>query len=340
MKKLFVSLTVILFLLTPLPVFAQSNTSFSTKVIDIKDNTAVVNINGEEIKAQIPQQISEQLNINTKVFVTKIGDEYIVSDINRTTPIYILFGIFVLLVLMVSKGWGLSSLVGMAYSFFIIFKFLLPLILNGHNPLLVSIASALLIAPVTFTLSHGFNKKTLIALTATFISLIISGFLAVIFIDVAKFSGLGSEEASFLQLINSQISILSLLIAGIIIGTLGILDDVTISQASIVKELKLANSDLNFVELYSRSMRVGHDHIASTVNTLILVYTGASLPLLLLFLNSNVGFSEAISNELIAEEILQTLIGTIGLVLAVPITTVLSCLFVDNYKIGDHHHHH
>ncbi len=228
----------------------------------------------------------------------------------------------------------------MFYSFFIIFKFILPQLLKGHNPLFIAILGALLIAPVTFYLSHGLNKKTTVALASTIISLFITGVLSLIFINAAKLTGFGSEEAFFLQIAkDGVVNIKGIFLAGIIIGTLGILDDVTISQAAIVYQLKGSVRNIDSWELFKKSMAIGHDHIASTVNTLILVYAGAALPLLLLFLNSTKTFGEAINSELIADEIVRTLVGSIGLVLAVPISTVLAVYFADSSDTGSKHRH-
>lgn len=165
------------------------------------------------------------------------------------------------------------------------------------------------------------------------ISLIITGILAAVFIEAAKLTGFASEEAGFLQVVGEgTINIKGLLLAGIIIGVLGVLDDITISQSAIVFQLKEANRNFNSKDLYKRAMNIGKDHISSMVNTLVLVYTGASLPLLLLFVNNPYPFSQVINYEIIADEIVRTLVGSIGLVLAVPITTLIaSTLAVRKY---------
>jgi uncharacterized membrane protein len=213
----------------------------------------------------------------------------------------------------------------MGVSFAIIFSYILPTISSGADPIITAIIGSLLIIPATFYLSHGFNKKTTVAIIGTVISLLIVGALAGYFVDAAKLTGFASEEAAFLQVaLGGTVNIRGLLLAGIIIGVLGVLDDITISQSSIVSELKLASPKIKFKELYTRAMNVGQDHISSMVNTLVLVYTGAALPLLLLFLNNSQPISQLISNELIADEIVRTLVGSIGLVLAVPITTLIA----------------
>jgi len=250
---------------------------------------------------------------------------YVIEDYSRTRPIIIFGLIFVIVTLLIAKMWGIKSFIGMLISFYFIFKLLLPQLMAGQDPVSVAIVTACLIVPLTFYLSHGFNRKTNAAILGTFISLIITGVLAVVSVNLSHLTGLSSEEAGFLfafmgETINTQ----GLLIAGIIIGTLGVLDDVTISQAAIVQELKHSNPKLSARELFLRAMRVGHDHISSMVNTLILVYTGASLPLLLLFLDSSLPLSSVINHELIAEEIIRTLVSSTGLVLAVPLTTAIA----------------
>jgi uncharacterized membrane protein len=219
------------------------------------------------------------------------------------------------------------SLLGMALSFFIIFFYILPQISSGANPVEIAILGSLVIIPVSFFLSHGINKKTFVAIGGTLIALVITGILANIFVDSAHLTGFASEEAGFLQVAKQGvINMRGLLLAGIIIGVLGVLDDITISQSSIVFQLKEANNKLDANELYTRAMKVGQDHISSMVNTLILVYTGAALPLLLLFINNPHPFSEIIIYEIIADEIVRTFVGSIGLVLSVPITTFIATL--------------
>lgn len=281
-----------------------------------------------------------------KVLILEVTDKatsqssYYITGFDRTGTLLLLFLIFCGVVVLVSKKWGVYSLIGMFYSFFIIFKFILPQLLKGHNPLFIVILGALFITPVTFYLSHGVNRKTAVALLSTVISLLLTGILSVVFINLAKLTGFGSDEALFLQIIKEgTVNIKGIFLAGIIIGTLGILDDVTISQSSIVYQLKSSIKGINNWDLYKKAMAVGHDHIASTVNTLVLVYTGAALPLLLLFINSTKTFGEAINAEIIADEIVRTLAGSIGLVLAVPISTLLAVLFANDLADDKSHKH-
>ncbi|HOZ03461.1 MAG TPA: YibE/F family protein, partial [Candidatus Woesebacteria bacterium] len=250
------------------------------------------------------------------------GKLFYISDYVRRDALIGLLVIFLVLTLIIARKRGVFSVLGMVISFAVIFMFVLPRILSGDNPVLIAILGSMVVLPATFFLSHGVNKKTLVAISGTLIALVITGLLAITFVQAAKLTGFSTEEAGFLSFESDQaINMQGLLLAGIIIGVLGVLDDITVSQSAIVFELKSANPKLGIGELYRRAMGVGQDHIASMVNTLVLVYTGASLPLLLLFVNNPRPISEIFNYELIADEVVRTLVGSIGLILAVPITT-------------------
>jgi uncharacterized membrane protein len=278
------------------------------------------------------------------VTIVKLAeDQFYIQDYSRHRSLIWLFGIFVVIVLIVTRSQGLGALAGMFFSFLVIFRFILPQILHGQDPVLTAITGAALIIPAVFYLSHKLNKKTTIAVVSTLITLVITGIIATLAANASHLTGTASEEASFLSLTAaSTIDFQGLVLAGLIISILGILDDITISQASIVYQLKSAKKNIKFKEAYARAMAVGRDHISSLVNTLILVYTGASLPLLLLFLDKSQKFTNILNLEFIAEEIVRTLVGSIGLVLAVPITTVLACIFLTGKEKdcdGQHCHH-
>jgi len=216
----------------------------------------------------------------------------------------------------------------MLLSFGVLFIFVLPQIQAGRDPVLIAVISSIFIIPITFYLSHGFERKTTIAVIGTFIALVITGILAVLFVNGAHLNGF-SEDAMFLQTMDGvQYNLRGILLSGIIIGTLGVMDDITVSQTSIVFQLYDVKKDMTVMELFTRSIQIGKDHIASMVNTLVLVYTGASLPLLLLFMNNPRPLGEILSVEAVSTEIVRTLVGSIGLILAVPITTFLASIFV------------
>jgi len=206
-----------------------------------------------------------------------------------------------------------------------LFKFVLPQLISGQDPIKTSLIAAAFMIPLTFYISHGFSKKTHIAVISTFLTLIVTSLLAGYFSSQARLTGYVSEEAMFLQnLGSSTFNIYGLLVAGMILGVLGVLDDVTVAQAALVQELRAANPKLSKGQLFKQAMNVGTDHIASMVNTLVLVYVGASMPLLMLFVNSSKPFAELVNYEMIGEEVVRSLVGSIGLVLAVPITTLLA----------------
>ena len=287
----------------------------------------IENGNLDQINVQRFQVDDKVLAIYTKNFEGK--DIYFIQDYIRRDWLYLLFFIFVGVVIAIGAKRGVGALAGMAFSFFMIFAFILPQISAGHDPIFIAILASLFIIPVTFYLSHGLSRKTTTAVAGTFIALIITGILATIFVNVARLTGFSSEEAGFLQAEKGGlVNIKGLLLAGIIVSVLGILDDITVSQASVVHQLKKLSPNLTLMQLYSKAMEVGRDHIASVVNTLVLVYAGAAMPLFLLFIDSSRPFGQVINHELIAEEIIRTLVASIGLILAVPITTFLTAYFI------------
>lgn len=257
------------------------------------------------------------------------GRFFYITDYIRRNTLSKLFAIFVVIVIIIAGLSGITSIIGMGFSLLVITQFILPQILDGKDPLTISILGSIIIVPITFTLSHGINKKTLAATIGTVIALFIAGILANSFLDASKLSGFASEEASFLQVyMGGNLDVRGLLLAGIIIGVLGVLDDITISQSSIVFQIKEVAQNLSKIDIYKKAMSVGKDHIASMVNTLMLVYTGAALPLLLLFARNREPYHQIIDYEMVAEEIVRTLVGSISLILAVPITTLIACLIV------------
>lgn len=257
-----------------------------------------------------------------------IGKEnfYIISYV-RTDAVIILLIIFFILTLSIGRRKGFMSFAGMIASFMVIFIYIVPYIARGSDPVFVSLIGVSIIIPLTFYLSHGFNHKTSIAIGGTIISLVVTGLLARIFVEAAHLTGLVYEEVETLLYVkNGEINLQGLLVAGIIIGTLGILDDVSVSQSSIVEQLKQVSPQMRFKELYYRAMAIGKDHIASVVNTLILVYTGTSLSTILLFTEFPRPLKVILNNEIVIIQIVVALIGSIGLILTVPVTTFLSCL--------------
>lgn len=254
------------------------------------------------------------------------GAVYYVTDHVRRGALLGLFLLFVLISVGIGRAHGAASLVGMGLSFLVLFAFVLPQINAGRDPILIAILAAALIIPVTFYLSHGLNWKTSAAVGGTLITLLMTGLLARLAVSAAHLSGFASEEAYFVQAAApGQVNLRGLLLASIIIGLLGILDDITVSQAAVVQQLQRLSPELPLREIYGRAMAVGRDHIASLVNTLVLVYASSAMPLLLLFAGDQTRFLQAVNYEVVAEELVRTLVASIGLIAAVPITTALAC---------------
>jgi uncharacterized membrane protein len=231
------------------------------------------------------------------------------------------------LVVVVLGGWrGATALVGLVISVLILLAFVLPAILDGRSPVLVAVVGSAAIAYVTMYLAHGFGRMTTIALVGMTAALVLTAVLSAIVVDLARFTGFVTEETSLLTFFEG-IDVTGLLLAGIVLGAAGALDDVTITQAATVWELKAADPSLGHVGLFRRALRVGRDHIASIVNTLLLAYAGASLPLLVLFVLARQSLGTIANSEVVAVEIVRTLVGSIGLVAAVPLTTWLAARF-------------
>jgi uncharacterized membrane protein len=253
-------------------------------------------------------------------------DRYAFADFERRSPLLFLTLAFSLLVI-VAGGWkGLRAVIGLAMSLAVVVQFIVPAILDGQSPSGVALVGALAIMLATLVVTHGSSPKMLAAALGTAAALILTLALGSLLISVAHITGLASEEAIYLRASVGDISVRGLLLAGIVIGALGVLDDLTVSQASTVMALRQANPALRFRELFLRAIAVGKDHVAATVNTLVLAYAGASLPVLLIFSLGNTGFGDAVNSEAVAAEIIATLVGSVGLIAAVPLTTALAAL--------------
>ena len=254
------------------------------------------------------------------------GQRYSLSDFERRRPMLVLALLFAGLVVIFARLRGLLSLVGLAVSLAVVLVFMVPAILDGKSPLAVAVVGSFAVMLTTIALAHGTGAKSLAAMIGTALSLVVTIALAVLFVDLTHLTGLSSEESLFLQTSETGLSLDGLLLAGMVVAALGVLDDVTISQSSTVLALRGANPDQGFRELFGRAMSVGRDHVSATVNTLVLAYVGASLPLLLIFSSSTLSISDALNLELIAKEVVATLVGSIGLITAVPITTALAAV--------------
>ncbi len=253
---------------------------------------------------------------------------YDIADHQRGQPLLLLAGLFAVAIVGFGRLRGLASLAGLASCFVLLVLFVLPGIIAGHPPLLVAVAGAAMVIFVIMYLVHGVSVRTTVAVLGTLAALVITGILGVLASGVAHLTGSVGEEERILWAADPGLDLRGLLLAGIIIGSLGVLDDVTVSQSATVAEIARANPGLSRRELYRAGARVGRSHVASVVNTLVLAYAGASLPLLILIVMNTGGESivDVLTTEAIAQEIVRSAVATMGLVAAVPITTGLAAL--------------
>lgn len=252
------------------------------------------------------------------------GFNYAFADRQRKSVLVGLALLFALVVIALGRARGLAALVGLAASVTVLLMFILPAILDGRSPVIVAIVGASAIAVLAIYLAHGFNPMATVALLGTLASLALTAALAAVFTELARFSGFATEEATLVNLADARIDLVGLTLGGMVIGALGAIDDMTVTQASAVAELHAANPSLGARRLYGAALRIGRDHVASTVNTLALAYAGASMPILLLFLLAEQSLGTVANGEILATELVRTLVGSIGLVAAVPITTALA----------------
>ncbi len=252
-------------------------------------------------------------------------------DYVRSRMLLILLGLFVVAILALAGRKGAGSLLGLAFSLLVVIGYIIPHILDGEDPVRVSIIGAAILLSLTLYLTYGWNLKTHAAVLSMLGALIITGTLAWFFVVATKLTGSGDENALFLvQMANASINLRGLLLGGMIVGALGVLDDLVITQASAVFELHDANPDLNLLSLYGRAANIGQDHVAATVNTLVMAYAGSALPMLLVFSMSKGNFAYLVNFSFVAEEVVRTLIGSLGLIAAVPITTIIAAYFAMN----------
>lgn len=346
--------------------FDQGQT-FEAKVIDIVQQENIIREDGTEALQQniklkglkkewkgkevLYYGISEIDVLSNPIY--KVGDkvwvnetknssgetDYYILGFVRRGVIYILGILFSGLIIFVGRKKGFRSLISLVISFLIITKFIVPKIMLGSNPLFISLIGCAIILSFIIYLTEGLNRKANLAIVSILISLFITFILSLIFVKLAHLTGFSSEEASFLvgSVGNNIIDFSGLLMAGILIGTLGVLDDVVLGQIESVNQIQKLNPELSKKKTIQAASEIGRTHLGSIVNTLFLTYAGASLPLLILFamgsIYSGVTMVQAIDNEQLATEIIRTLVGGIGLALAFPISTILATYFLKNKKI-------
>ncbi len=309
------------------------------KLLDGPDKDKTISIeNGGQFNITPQQKVSK----GDTVILSRISSidsgkiQYFIADKYRLDYLPYLLIFFIILVFIVAGKTGLGSLLGLAISLAIISLWVVPQILHGQDPLFVSIVGSLAILFLTTYLAHGISKQTTVALISTFISLMVTALLSIFMVHLTKLTGLGNEDAYSLQLgpVTQGINLQGLLLGGIIIGTLGALNDVTTTQSATIFEIFKDNPLIKFEPLVKKAFLIGKEHIVSLVNTLVLAYAGASLAIMIFFvLNpSQQPYWVILNSETIFDEIVRTIAGSIGLILAVPLVTLLAALYVTKDK--------
>jgi uncharacterized membrane protein len=255
------------------------------------------------------------------------GAQYAFFDYDRDVPIVVLTLTFAVVVVAVARLRGLAALVGLAFAFFVLLEFVLPGLLSDQSPLLTSLVGSSAIMFVVLYLAHGFSARTTTALVGTLFGLALVAVLGAVAVETARLTGLTSEETTTLLGYDPTLDFSGLVLAGVVVAGLGVLNDVTITQASAIWQLHEVDPGMSWGQLYRRGMAVGRDHIASTVYTIVFAYAGASLPLLMLFELYAQPWDVVLTSSALAEEVIRTLVGSIALVLAVPVTTAAGAFF-------------
>jgi uncharacterized membrane protein len=290
---------------------------------------------------------ARKLDVGTQVIVgmpraDNGTNELFIADTYRLHSMYILLGGFVVItILCAGIGGGLRSFAGLLMASGVVWWYIIPGIASGGDPFTVSLIGTILIAGTSLYLAHGISASSTIALASISITATISAVLSHYSVSLMQLSGMGSEDALFLDIApGMSINTAGLLMGGILLGALGVLDDITTAQASAVGEIRRANPLLSAQELFTRGMRVGREHILSLVNTLVLAYAGASFPLLLLLYVYERPLWVVINSEILMEEIVRTLVGSTALILAVPITTALAAWYAGKHPYESTPHTH
>ena len=261
-------------------------------------------------------------------------ESYQVEDFQRGTPLLVLALLFAAAVVALARWRGLAALVSLVLTGVVLIGFVLPAILAGRDPLAVAVVGCSLIMFCVLYLTHGLSARTSTAVLGTLGSLVLIGVLGVVFAGAARLTGADEDTASLANTLGTAVDTRGLVLAALMIGALGALDDVTVTQTSAVWELRAADPTLRAPALFSAAMRIGRDHVASAVNTLVLAYSGAALPLLLLFSVADRGLAGTLTAQVIATEVVRTLVGSIGLVASVPLTTALAVAVVTRGSVS------
>ena len=360
-----------LFFIAPSTLFSQEETSFSPEIERVYKakvqkilNTREELIPGTDTKHTYQtisfiildkDQKGRIVTVDNDFSLLEVGDTFFVkylktfdekeifqvSDVDRTATIISLLSVFIFIVILFGGKQGFFALVSLLLTFISLFYILFPALLAGYDPVLSSAAVSILLLCIIMFLTHGVSRKTVGAFLGSSLTTILAFFLSSLYVSKAKLTGYVDDESVYLNFnTKGAIDFSGLLLGSIVIGTIGIIDDVAITQASLVSQIKSLAGDMSFGEVFRRAMSVGKDHLGAVVNSLILAYTGASLPLLLLVYSSDSSIAELISREGIATEIVRTLLGSMSLILVLPITTVLAIALWRPGEENHHHHHH
>jgi uncharacterized membrane protein len=370
----FLTCLTLVILFTNAPSVAQSQEllqeevgNFQAEVVEvISTDELQVNLNSDPV---ITQQLQirftsgplagQERIINSDTFEYEAGESvyvnyrlspddtesFYISDRNRLPALGLVVALFAAAVIALGRWQGLRSLISLGFSLLVIFYLLLPLLLEGYNPILVStlVAGLVLFAAIYFT--HGFNRESTVAFGGTMTAVIFTALLGEVFIWLSKLTGFTDDTAVYLRFSGGEnLDFTGLLLGSIIIGVLGVLDDIAVTQAAIVTEFYQTELKTNPSKIFKRALRVGQEHVGALVNTLVLAYTASALPLLLLFYGSDSSLASIINRELFATEIIRTAVGSIGLILTVPLVTYLAVKFLKDYqpanrKAHSHSHH-
>ena len=350
MKKIYIIFLALFLFLIPSICFAQEEVSYKGKVIESKQVACSDVLNDEytcfEYIVEIEQLGEEKTTIpilsedgqpkftnGDKVYITQMSDMeselWSITGFNRNTPIIVLISLFCFLAILIGKKQGLGSLISLALTVVILYLWAIPKILAGGDVIFIGVVSVLITLVIILYASHGFTKKSSIGVLSTAIGIVIVGILAKLFSNYIRVDGSGSEEAFLLlSQTNGSVNLSDVFFISILIGAMGVLDDVVMSQISAIVELYRANSNLNTIQLFKRAMNIGRDHISSMVNTLFIAYAGSSIAVVMLLTYTNDGIGNIIKIDVIAEEIVRTITSSIGILLVVPISSIIAAKLI------------
>lgn len=322
-------------MLGSVPVAHEGSEWVSVEVVGVDPTTGVADvvIKGQEAIGEQPLDPAHMATFTyeegerIRALHLETG-ELIFGDFERAGPMLGLLVVYVLLVVGIAWWRGLGALLGLAAAFGIVIFFTVPALFDGADPLVTGLVTGSGALAVLLYLAHGINARTTTAYLGTLAGLTVTALLAWWAVDASRLTGIWSEEGVHLELSGRSVDLQGLVLCGIVIAGLGVLNDVTVTQSSAIWELRAARPDISRWNLFRRGMRIGRDHIASTVYTIAFAYVGAALPAIMLISLFSNSLGTTLTGAEIAEEVVRTLVSSIGLVLAVPLTTGIAALVV------------